>query len=726
MIVRGRRSRGGSLAAVALAGALLGTICAGAAGHPAFASTTTQGHVAAVSADAAVPAVQITLVSQTPVVATEGSTITLNGEVANTSTAAIKDLSVALRLSPTPVRSRAEIPLILAGTAGRTGVNVAGTETLLAAELAPGQRVSFTVSTPIADLHLPANSEVVVLGVEAVGDITGDGLSARQLGFTRTLLPWFPNPAEVAPTSVVWLYPLSSAPARTSENLFLDDHLADEVRRGGRLSGLLDAASEHPSSVSWVVDPALLESLTDMIDGYRVQGVGKHTTPGTGGADAAAWLARLTALTAQAPMFATAYGGPDVVALHRANLDLDIARATTTAAGLPRQILGRDVTGNFAWPPSGVIDDGTLNVLQASGTTAVVLSGSFLRPPPSINYTPSGSVAIAAGGSVIRGVVSDPAISALVGHHAESGNTAAALNDDPVVREQTALALLAMTTLELPSTTRTLVVAPALIWTSDEVTGALVNALSSTPWAVPMPLGQLLTAPPSEITRVRGDYSARNIAAELPPYFLNSVAQGRTQLAALRAVAPDIPDHLSVDFESALTRAESAAWRASPATGRELLMRTRAGIADEIAQVTIMSRAPVTLPGDQGVIPITIANDLDRPARVGVRLTGTPSVRFNAADIPAVTLAPGQKTTLEVLAHVVGTGPVSVQISLLSPDGQPFGVPVDMQVKSAAYAHAAGWVVLALFAVLAILLVRNWISRRSNRANSATEQGGPA
>jgi len=35
-------------------------------------------------------------------------------------------------------------------------------------------------------------------------------------------------------------------------------------------------------------------------------------------------------------------------------------------------------------------------------------------------------------------------------------------------------------------------------------------------------------------------------------------------------------------------------------------------------------------------------------------------------------------------------------------------------------------VVLALFAVLAILLVRNWISRRSNRANSATEQGGPA
>ena len=139
-----------------------------------------------------------------------------------------------------------------------------------------------------------------------------------------------------------------------------------------------------------------------------------------------------------------------------------------------------------------------------------------------------------------------------------------------------------------------------------------------------------------------------------------------------------------------------------------------------------MSRAPVTLPGDQGVIPITIANDLDRPARVGVRLTGTPSVRFNAADIPAVTLATGQKTTLEVLAHVVGTGPVSVQISLLSPDGQPFGVPVDMQVKSAAYAHAAGWVVLALFAVLAILLVRNWISRRSNRANSATEQGGPA
>jgi len=114
-----------------------------------------------------------------------------------------------------------------------------------------------------------------------------------------------------------------------------------------------------------------------------------------------------------------------------------------------------------------------------------------------------------------------------------------------------------------------------------------------------------------------------------------------------------------------------------------------------------------------------VANELDRPARVGVRLSGTPATRFVAADVPPVTLAPGQKSTLEVAARVIGTGPVSVDITLLTPDGQVFGEPTRTEVRSAAYARAAQWVVGGLFGILVLLLGVNFVRRRRPAADDA-------
>ena len=51
-----------------------------------------------------------------------------------------------------------------------------------------------------------------------------------------------------------------------------------------------------------------------------------------------------------------------------------------------------------------------------------------------------------------------------------------------------------------------------------------------------------------------------------------------------------------------------------------------------------------------------------------------------------------------------GTGPVSVEISLLSPDGDTFGTPATTEVRSAAYARAAQGVVVGLFGILVLLL----------------------
>ncbi|MFN8167927.1 MAG: DUF6049 family protein [Candidatus Nanopelagicales bacterium] len=668
--------------------------------------------------------VAVTLTGLTPVVPRPGDDLMVSGVVTNTTAERVTDVQVRLRVSPTPVRNRAEIADILTGAAGRTGVAVERTRTDVARSLAPGATAAFSIEVPLDDLSLSrATNEVVVLGVESISATGGD--APAQSGFTRTFLPWFPAPDKVDPTRVVWLWPLTTRPSRVTNDVFLDDHLGDEVASGGRLSHLLDAAAAQPDDVSWVVDPALLESVVDMSDGYSIRTEDGTLVPGTQGPAAAAWLARLRTLVAAAEVTASAYADPDVVALHRAGLDVDISLAATTARSVPDVVLGRPVAGGLAWPPNGLTDDGTLDVLRASGARVIVLSSSMLPPTPAVPYTPSAAVELAAGGSPLRAAAFDPTISSLV---AGPAPTAKKPDDDPVGRRQQALAELAMVTLQLPQVSRTLVVAPPMAWATDVATGKeLVAAMADAPWSTSQRLDALVDGRASAVPRGRADYPASARKAELTRSYLQSVARTRESLAGLRAVAPDVPASGgtgTAGFESALTRAESAAWRDDRAGGRRLVTVLTRQVDAQIAQVRVLSRAPVTLPGDSGVIPVTVANDLDRPARVGVRLTGTPAVRFEADDVAPVTLEPGQKRTLEVTARVVGTGEVDVDIVLLTPEGQEFGRPVRTEVRSAAYALAAQWVVLGLFAVLIVLLAVNVVRRR--RTTRAAAAGGSA
>jgi len=654
----------------------------------------------------------VTLRSLTPAVPRRDDTLVVTGTVTNTAATTARQVVVRLRLSPTPVHNRSEIANILAGTAGRGGVAIAGTKVAVSDALAPGATASFSISVPVASLRLPTTSaEVVVLGVESLADLDNDGQGTISTGLTRTFLPWFPVPGQVAPTPVVWLFPLSTAPSRAGDGVFLDEHLASEVSTTGRLTRLLDAAEGAPSAVSWVVDPALLQSLQDMSHGYVVRRPDGTTVPGTGGPAAAAFLTRLRTLTASAEVTASAYADPDVVALHRAGLDVDIALASTTARDLPQQLLTAAVGHGLAYPADGLADDGTLDVLRAAGTRVVVLSALALPPSPPVTYTPSGSVDLATGGSPLRAAVADPAVSPLVG--APTRVTADPATADPVVRQQTVLAQIAMTSLELPRTPRTMVIAPAMRWSAyADSTHDLVMAVAAGPFATPSRLGTLVATPPSDVPRARADYPEAARAAELRQSYLARVGAGRSDLAGLRSVAPDTTGTSSDQLEEGLTRTESAAWRTDPAAGRRLLAFVRGEIDAQVARVRVLSRAPVTLPGDEGTIPVTVANDLDRPARVGIRLSGTPPTRFVAAEVDPVTLAPGQKSTLEVHARVIGTGPVTVDITLLTPDGQVFGVPTLTEVRSAAYARAAQWVVGGLFGILVVLLGVNFVRRR--------------
>ena len=200
-----RRRRAPLLAVAAAAALLVGIVPPGQAASPSPSP----------SEPSPLGEVAVHLTSQLPLVPAPGETLRISGYVENTTAAGVTDVSVRLRLSPTPVRSRGEIDQILAGDAGRTGISVNSTLTELAPALAPGARSEFSLSVPLDDLGLsPVTPEVIVLGVESIADVPDDGSGTRQAGFTRTFLPWFPDPNQVDPTRVTPLLPLTTAPAR--------------------------------------------------------------------------------------------------------------------------------------------------------------------------------------------------------------------------------------------------------------------------------------------------------------------------------------------------------------------------------------------------------------------------------------------------------------------------------------------------------------------------------
>lgn len=671
--------------------------------------------------------VAVAVDSLEPVAPRPGDTLVVSGTLTNQSPADLRTVSVRLRLSPRPLEDRAEIPRIVDGRTVRTGNALWNTQVVLTTLLAPGASVPYAISVPVDTLGLPSTTaEVAVIAVEALGDIVvGDGRGAEQVGLTTTFLPWFPQPDAVTPTNVVWLWPFSDPPARDAQNVLLDSTTGDSVTYGGRLQTLLDLAQRSPVPLSYLVDPALLETLQLMSAGYRVRAGPGTTTAGTASAAARSWLTQLRSLLSRAGAQTAAlpYALPDLVALHRAGLDLDLTEAVTQAADRTDRLLRAEpttgppadpapVTTTMPWPADGVIDTGTLDQLGATGVRTVLLSSAMLPPEERTSLTPDGVAPLGDDDRFVA-VLADRGLSQALAMPTDTVG-------DALLARQRLLAEVAATTLEAPRTPRTIVAAPPPTWAPDpDTTEAWLTASADSPWMRAVPLSTLLALPAAAgegPVRRQADYRRRYRRAELPQPYLAKVAASRASLGAFRSVTSNAPEPTANAVEDALSRSESLLWRAALPAGRALLATTATTLDELVSRVHVVSRGTTTFPGERGVVPVVVANDLDQPVRVAVTLTATPAVRFDARPYPAFLVAAGTKGSIEIPAKVIGSGDVTVQVQLTTPDGRPYGVPTTLVVRSTAYARAAGWAVGGLLALLVGLLAINFVRRRRPRA----------
>ena len=72
----------------------------------------------------------------------------------------------------------------------------------------------------------------------------------------------------------------------------------------------------------------------------------------------------------------------------------------------------------------------------------------------------------------------------------------------------------------------------------------------------------------------------------------------------------------------------------------------------------------------------------------------------------------------EIEARIIGDGPLNTSVRVTSSNGKRLALPATVTLASAAYARAAGWVVLVAFLALAVFVVVG-VTRRIRKAHTA-------
>jgi hypothetical protein len=664
--------------------------------------------------DSPVP-VQIERIS--PLIPSPDEPLRISGRVLNTTLGTFRDVQARLRVSPGPLTERSAIADVAATPfapddepAGRL---LDSTRVDVASQLDSGAQGVFEFTL---DVDFLPGGGVYVLAVELVG-VDAESGAEQVIGIERTFLPWFPDPKEITPVDVVWLWPLADWPARDATGVLLDDRTPEEISPGGRLDRLLAIGARYPRMVSWIADPALLQSVRDMTGGYEVQG-DNGVVAGDKSAEAARWLDVLSETLRRArsaadpdgplPIRILPYADVDAVALTRAGMQTDVVRAVTRSSPTAGAVLGTPVEGSVAWLPFGRVDDATAATLVSAGVESLVLGGFAM---PTIDGSPNtGRARLATSVGNAEVLLLDPAVSTTLILPQQSRSQSVAVR-------QRFLAQTAMVAQEFgDATARTVIVGPRTpIWDPSEATLiGLLRATMRAPWMRPQTLTTVLDDGTLGAPRTMAGYGPKARATELPAGYLRRIQRATVQLAAFTAILNN-PTGITDVYASALLRAESAAWRSEPATGRALLDSITAQLRELTGLVRVLSEGTVTLSGDSGSVPVTIANNLDRSVTVGVELVASPSPRLESDPVQGIVIDPGKKVSVEIDARVIGGRSLPVRVQLLTPDGQAYGQPATIELASTAYARAASWVVIAAFVAIAAFVVVG-ITRRIRRA----------
>jgi hypothetical protein len=643
--------------------------------------------------------------SVAPLAPQPGETLTIRGRLVNTGDEPLERVRARLRVGDAPL-GRTEIADYAARRKTRPmGLLAPGeaADSIVATELPPRHRVSFTLAVPLDDLAV-REPGAYLLSVDVLATYP-DGRRGRA-GLRQTFFPWLPRPVQA--TRIVLLWPLLDVPKRDAKGIFLDDHLAAQLPADRPLGGLVAAAAGQ--QVTWAVDPELLETAADMADGYRVR-VGREVRDGTGQAVAANWLGELREAMGMGEIVALGYADPDATALQHNHLSNDLIAATSLGRRVATEILEQSVTGDIAWPSGGFADPATLETLRTAGASAVVISSRQI--PTTASFTPSGRATVRTLGGTLDGVVLDAGLSeAFAGPLNSPGATTLGL--------QRFLADTAAITAQRPDDARTLLVAPPRRWRpAPAVAARFVTSIEQAPWMNITPLSALRATRVPDVERLEEGYPRAAARAELSASYLRGVSRLRGDLLNFGAILTE-PTRTTNAYDRAILRTESSAWRAQRSRARALHAAVRSQLDDVRSAVHVIVSPNATLASSSGVLPVTVANELDQPVRVRLRITSDNRARLTVTPPGLIEVAAETNQQVTVPVQAIANGVTIVRAQLATPDGDPYGPGVPLRVNATSIGTIGMFVTGGALAVL-FLAASVRVVRRLRAARAAGE-----
>lgn len=512
----------------------------------------------------------------------------------------------------------------------------------------PGARADFTVQGTLADLGFTAPGTIYLIGVQVLGTADGSG-NFVELARTRSFFV-IPPKRDLPLASLVLL---SATPSKVQPNLFANERLVGELT--GRLDTMVSLAARP--GASWLVDPALIDEVRDMADGYSVVD-GEGTRPGTGASAAQAWLDRFRDLPADHGA-RTLFGNPDVLGAQLNNQPDVVSRAeeAMAAAGLDEL----DALPLLVLPHQGVTGPTTPAFVATADAEALLVTTAGRGPVVSKGSDDSTLLRLA------------PASDA-----AGPGD-----QDGPVQREQRqyAEAILGDGLVRL-------------ITTPEDAAG---YAAASPGWLRRTSIDDLIEhqRPGAEATLT------------LPA---RTTTLSAARFRQIQATAADfdlyndlVPDsELASDAPATLSRMASTWWIGSP--GAATWIGAVSGNVSQSAVdagVTVSASPRVLMSSRTNEFPVTVGNRLTEQIQVRIVFSSDNPQRVSIAPTQLITVGPGQSQTVNVRPQATSNGLAIVTAALQTASGHPVGRPTRIAVEVTDLG-TIGWIMVIVSGVVLV------------------------
>ncbi|MEV0999576.1 DUF6049 family protein [Nonomuraea sp. NPDC050202] len=639
--------------------------------------------------------------------------IKFTGTVRNDTGSPQYNVSIRLRYQSQPFADRAALSAYEADPAAIPPL-VSSVSSMYIPTLAAGAQQEFEFTATPSQLGYRS------FGVYPVAvDVAPNGVSQAM---QRTYLTYAPaTPQKLPRNKIAIALPVIDQPHRsTDDGAFVDDKLSQALTGRGRLADLARIAQSAPTTVTWVFDPALLDDVSRMAKGYSVKTKdGEEKKPASAEADQ--WLKTMRSALAASPVVATPYADPDVAALAHQGLDTQTARAIELGGQTARSLLNQNAKTNINWPANGLLDPDALDLLSVSEVDTVLLNSTNLPPQQPVTTTPDAASTLDSVNGPVTALVADAELSRLF---------EPATSTSVLLSTQRFIAETAMIAAEQPqpgqqvqpgrqAAPRSLVVAPSRRWNPNPtLVTALIKAADRLPWLQPAKLESIKPGKAS-VPRAGLAYTDQDRKEELTRKYLDPVKEtwAKAQLTSLITA-----QKTQSRFDAAVLRLTSSAWRNSTRMGRSVTTVVGKAVDDQLAEIKITGASPDsprTLAGSNGVVPISVKNELSAQIKLYIEVkSDNPellTVTFEQTE--PLTIGGGQSGTVQVPMNAAPdtSGDATVTVQLKTVDGQPYGKPQRLTIRTTGYTGIALVIVGAALTVMLAAVVTRLLRRRSHR-----------